>query len=632
MFDAIRNNKRIAQVILALLIIPFAFFGLGSYFADNPKGNELAKINGEPIYRADLDRLLRDVRERTPDLAETPEVRKEILDQLILERLFQLYARDERLSVSADLLRQVILQEKAFQVDGKFSEERYKQVMRSSSMTEADIARQVLLQQLSLPISSSSFIAQDSARRYLAAALEERTVREIRFPVAPYLAGIQITDADIQKFYDENQERFSIPERVKAEYLVLDAESLRDKVKVSEEDILRAYHNLPEERQVRHILIRPADGGGAAAEEAAKKEAEEIAKTLRGQPDRFPALAKEKSQDRSSGEAGGDLGRIARGTAIDPAFDAAVFALKQGEISNPVRTQYGFHIIQVTSILSKRSLDEMRDEIKADPQLLEQATQQQYSKEADDFIDMVFTKAADSLQPAAEAFNLKIQRTGWINRGADTLGGFRNKTLVENLFADDSLIDHHNTQGVEVAPLTMVSARVVEHEAKRNMPLEEVRGQIEAELRAQAAASRAREAGTVVLAALKKGEPSQQAWSEPRVLQRYKTGFLPEPLQAVFSTAQAQPELPPSAATALFSASLEKLPALATAEIPDDAFVIYQIEKAESPDFDDGDARLPKLKNVMFRLFAGDDLDAFLAYLHTRYKVQVNPDALQAEN
>jgi len=614
MFDSIRNNKRIAQIILGVLIIPFAAFGLNSYFGDGPGAREIATVGGSPITRFEFDRALEEQRGRlreqlgegaTAAMLDSEELRQAVLDRLVIRRALALYARDMRLTVSSAQLQQAIAGIESFQENGKFSPELYRMRLErergmSPATFEALLAQDLLVQHLAASIGGSSMVARSSARRLLFAELEERVVREMRFPVAPHLADIRIDDAAIQKFYDDNSARFELPERIKAEYVVLSEEALGGKIEIGEAAIQKAYQDWPSGRHVRHILIESAPDADAAAQETARQQAEEIVAILRKEPDRFPALAKEKSQDPGSSAAGGDLGFMMHDGTMEPSFEEAMFALKQDEISDPVRTRYGFHILQVTAI-QKRPLAEVRDEIAA--QLRKQALGQEFDAKAAKFSEMVFNEAPDSLQPAAEAFGLEIQRTDWIDRGTDTLGSFHNEQLVANLFEDDALDRRHNTHAVDVGANTLVAARVIEHEARRRLPLEEVRGQIEAQLRREEAMRMARKEGNAVLEALDRGEAVNNGWSTPRSFRR------------------SRQDLPPIAARAVFAASLASLPTRVAAELPDDAYVIYQIDSVVHPSIDDDDPRIAALAGQYGQVLAQSDFESFLLSLRDRYKV-----------
>jgi peptidyl-prolyl cis-trans isomerase D len=623
MFEAIRNNKRISQVILAFIMVPFAFFGLERYFGNGPGGAEVASVAGTPVYQNEFDRALSEQQNRLreqyngqPELSElldSDELRQAVLDKLVTGRALQLYAQEMHLTVSTRLLQQEISRIPAFQEEGEgggqFSEAIYQRWLQQQGMAEttfvAQVAQDLRVQQLAQSV-GDALVAKESARRLLAARLENRVVREMRFPIGPHLAGIKIDEATIQKYYDENQDKFQRPERIKAEYLVFDESALASGVEVSEEDIQKAYDAgdfaQKEERRVRHILIEAAPGADKATEAAAKRQIDEIAALLKKKPGRFAELAKEKSQDPGSKDEGGDLGYFTRGH-MDKAFDDAVFSRAKGVIGAPVRSEFGYHIIQVTDVRSQ-PLSALRQEIATG--LGKQEAARRYNEQADKFSDVVFQQY-DSLEPAAEAVGLKIQRTDWIDRGTETLGGFRAANLLGELFSDDSIAQRHNTRATDVGPNIMVAARVIEHEAAQRLPLTEVRAQIEAQLRRDEAQRLVREEGSAALAVLDKGETvSGNKWSEPHTFQR------------------ATPELPPEAARAVFAALVTKLPVRVEVELPDDAYVIYQIDAVEHPEFANDDPRLAELVNQYERLVAKRDFDAFLASLRARYDVKTN--------
>jgi peptidyl-prolyl cis-trans isomerase D len=290
-------------------------------------------------------------------------------------------------------------------------------------------------------------------------------------------------------------------------------------------------------------------------------------------------------------------------------FVEAVFALKQGEISDPVRSRFGFHIIQVTAIRNL-PFDEVRDDIVT--QLRKQALGLEFSEKAGKFSNMVFNESPDSLQPVAEAFGLEIRQTGWIDRGSDILDGeLHNKQLVASLFGNDALVKHYNTKALEVGLNTWVSARVLEHEAARRVPLEDARGSIEAQLRRKKAMDMAKEESEAVLAA--SDQESDKAWSEARTFQR------------------ATADLPFRAARAVFAARWAAGQATRVAvELPDDAYVIYQIDEVMRPSIPDDAPILASISEQYGGMLAQSDFAAFRAFIRDRYKVVVKQDLGQA--
>lgn len=615
MFDAIRSNKRIAQVILAILIVPFAFFGIDYFNDGGPSGTEVAKVGRTTIYQNEFERALSEEQDNlrktlgasaTRAVLESDKFRQSVLDQLVVRRMLALYANEMNLTVSADQLRQRIAEIEGFQVDGKFSNELYRNYRRQQPAFESEFAQSMRMQQLLSPF-FRSFVADTSTRRLLRARIEERSVREMRFPVAPLLAAIKIGDDAIQRYYDLNRASYERPERVKAEYVVFDADSMADDIEISEDEVRRIYggsdYTRPEERRISHILIDLASDAAAAAVVVARQRAEDIVAELRENPARFAEVAREKSRDPGTSANGGDLGYLRRDAGMDEAFVQAAFGQKKDEISNPVRTGYGFHIIKVTDIRAggdKRPYEEVRGEIVEG--LRKQAAVRAFAENAEKFSDQVYT---DTLDSAASTFKLKIRDGGWIERGADTVGGFQSPELVAALFANDVVgAERRSTRAITVGPDTLVAARVVAHETARRLPLDEVRGQIEARLRREEAMKQAREKGETVLAALDRGEPLAGEWSVARTYQRDK------------------PDLSPEAVRAVFAAQVTKLPVRVAAELPDEGYAIFQIDAVEHPEFKDDDPRLALLNAQFDNLLSRSDMDAFLATLRERYKAE----------
>jgi peptidyl-prolyl cis-trans isomerase D len=635
MFEFVRNNQRIAQLILAILIVPFAFFGLDSYFRGGPGGGEVAKIGGTPVYQAEFDRAMREQQDRLRDAAggqinqallNSPELRHAVLEDLVNRRVLSRYVNEMRVAVSPLQLRQTIAGIPAF-VDekGEFSLARYEAVLArqnppmTPAMFEAQVAQDTRIQQLVLSVNKATLVAKESARRILATQIEGRTVREWRFPLSSYLAGIKIEEAAIQKYYADNSSRYERPERVKAEYVVFDETTLRGQVEVSAADIRKKYdtdialYTTPEQRRVRHILIEVEEGADAAKVAEAQRQIDEIAALLKAKPARFAELAKDRSQDPGSKTQGGDLGLIPKNdSAFDKVFVTAAFAGKKNEISAPVRTEFGFHLIQVTDIRPEtvKPFTTVHDEIATE--LRKQAAGQRFSGLADKFSSTVHEQS-DSLAPVATELGLKVQTTDWLERNNATVGAYRNAELTNALFSTDAVEGRYNTKAVDVAPNVLVSARVVEHEPAQRLPLESVRGAIEEQLRREEALRLAREAGADTLAKLEKGEAKKEAWSKARTIQRMA------------------PQLPGVAARAVFAAPVSTLPARLGVELPGDAYVIYQIDAVDRPTIADDDPRLADVTNQYGQIIAERDFSAFLDTLRTRYQVEIFTPAVSKD-
>lgn len=629
MFEAVRNNKRIAQIILGILVIPFAFFGMDAYFSDSATGNEVAQVGGTSISAFDFDQALREQQDRLRAnaggqvdraLLESAELRRVVLENLINQRVLALYAAENRLVVTPQQLQETIAGVEAFQEDGRFSLQRYENLVRAQGMSpatfEARLAQDVRVQQIVSAVGDAGFVPDASARRFLDAQLEERRIRELRFSAERLGADAAVSDEQVAAYYEANPTRFERPARLQAEYLVFDRAAVEAGIEVSEEAVRAFYEGnpqrfgVPEERQARHILLSLADGAEQAEVDKVMAEAKALVDTLRQNPARFAELAREKSQDPGSAGRGGDLGFFGRGMMVG-AFEDAVFALEKGQIGDPVRTEFGVHIIEVTDIKpsSVKPLDEVRAEILSE--LRGQEAGRRFAELAEHFANTVYEQP-DSLAPAAEAVGIEIRTSDWISRDAPP-PPFNNERLLNALFGEEATQKGRNTEAVEIGNGTLVSARVKAFEAAKRLPLEEVRSRIVDELRREQGRTKARELGEAALAALKKGEAGPGGWAEARTLQR------------------AAPGLPAQAMQAVFSAPADQLPAHVGLASAEGDYVIYRIEAVQRPEIAADDPRIAAVASQYAQLLAGRDFGAFLSDLRQRYEVSISPSALQVQ-
>ncbi len=632
MFDAVRNNPRIVQIFLALIALPFAFWGVDSYLRSNGAGNDLASVGNSKISSLQFDQALRERQDQLrqslgaefkSEMMNSPAVKLGILNGLINQRLLLLEAEKLHLGTSNQALREVIGGIPAFQEDGKFSDNRYQAVLASQGTSpaqfEARIRQDLTLQQLVGTIGGSAFVSKTQAEQMLHLQAEERQFGEFRFTAASFADKVKIEPETVQKYYDENKQRFETPERIKANYVVLSLDTLLDQVNVNDAEINKWYddhpqlYRVPEERRASHILII-FDGDDKAK---AKAQAETVYKEVQKNPSRFAELAKQYSKDPGSAQKGGDLGFFSRGMMVKP-FDDAVFSLKDGEISGIVESDFGHHIIKLTGIQSERvrPLSDVRAEIESE--LKRQAASRRFAEAAEAFSNMVYEQS-DSLQPVADKFGLKVQQTGWLPKNADaqtlaSIGRLGNEKLLTALFSDDAVKEKRNTEAVEIAANTLVAARVAEHEPAKVRPLEAVRSDIEKQLKAEAAMQQARQAGEARLAELRKGD-DKTAWSKSASVSRLEAG---------------KSKLPWAALQAIFKADVHKLPAYVGVDV-DDAYALFKITKVTQPEKID-EAQIAALKSEYTKVVAQEDLAAYLSGLRSRYEIDVNRSLLEGRD
>ena len=538
MFDFVRSHRSWMMLFILVLILPsFVFFGIQGYNSYVDTDGALATVDGAPITQQEYDAALRDRVERLrqglgssfdPKLLETPEARAAVLDQLVIDRALANEATKSNVVVPVDRLREFIANVPAFQDDGKFSYDRYKAFLASRGQSEAafeqglrnDLRKQTFVQALV----ESAMTPKQVVERIERVLLEQREVRELRFPAEQYAAKASVTDAQIAEYYQANRAQFEVPESVRVEYLVLSPETISGTVTVGEEsakeyyDQNKARYGTEEQRRASHILITPEGSDKAAA----RKKAEEILAKVKASPNDFAKLARENSKDPGSASQGGDLGFFGRGMMVKP-FEETAYRLNSGEISDIVETDFGFHIIRVTEIkpAQAKPFSEVRAEIERE--LRNQQAQKNFTEAADQFTNLVYEQA-DSLQPAAQKLGLKVQSAeNLTRRGMPPDLGPR---VVEAIFAEDSLKNRRNTQAIEVATNKLVSARVLDHRPASVQPLEKVTPQIRQVLERREALRLAREAGEQRLATLRK-EPSDAGFSPPKVVSRRQPQDMP---------------------------------------------------------------------------------------------------------
>jgi peptidyl-prolyl cis-trans isomerase D len=449
--------------------------------------------------------------------------------------------------------------------------------------------------------------------------MEQREVSEVPLLPEGYLARVSLAADAVQKHYEANRKQFELPEQVRAEFVVLSRDALTAAAVVSDEEAKKYYashadrYKSGEMRRASHILIRVDSGAPEAAVAGAKAKADQLLAQVRKTPADFAKLAKDNSQDPGSAAKGGDLDWFSRGAMVK-AFEDAAFALKDGQVSDIVRSDFGFHIIHVTGVRPERAkpFDEVKAEILAE--LKREAGMKKYADAAEAFGNTVYEQA-DSLKPAAEKWKLDLRQSQWLVKGGKLAPPFDNQKLVAALFGDDGLKNKRNTEAVEVAPGTLVSARVLEHKPAALQPLEAVKGEIEKRLTREAAAALAIKDGEEKLARLGQGQPVDLKWSPVRKISRNEA-----------------PGLPPDSVRAVFAADVAKLPAHAGVAYPGKGYALYRISSAKAGEAGKDDPRARALAQQYARIVAEEEFAAWMGSLKEAHPVKINKAMLESKD
>lgn len=616
MFDFVKKQRRFIQVFLILIAITFATWGIESYTRFRGQ-DTVATVDGITITEREFSEELRQQQERMgqlfgrgfdPAAFDTPESRRALLDRMIAQRVVASQAIKARLTVPDEALRDAILSIPAFQSDGKFSNANYEQVLRAQNppMTpvqfESRLRYDLSLAQLARAVGDAAIPPRTVTARLAALEAQKREVSEARLPAQDFISQVKIDDAKAKAYYDANQGAFQTPEQVRVEYAVLSADALAKQEPVTEAEIKAAYearavqYRVDEQRRARHILVKT------------KEEADQIAAEAKKSPARFPELAKKHSQDPGSADKGGDLGTFGPGMMVKP-FEDAVFRLKEGEISDPVESEFGFHVIQLTGVQPARGrpLGEVRQEIAEE--LTAQKGLKKFTEAAETFSNLVYEQA-DSLQPVAERFKLPVQTTGWVARTASQeLGALDHPKLLSAIFSAESIGSRRNTDAVEVAPNTLVAARVLEHQPAAQRPFEQVKDEIVELLRKREAAELAHKAGARKLEQLREGADAGVKWGPTRTVSRRDAQGLPgEVLRRVVA------------------ADVSKLPAYVGMALPDAGYLLVRISRVI--ELDPKEAQNEEDAARLARLFGGSQYEAYVASLRERADIEVSKEKL----
>ena len=614
MFDLVQKYKRVIQVFLALIAITFATWGIESYTRFRGARDAVASVNGMEISQREFGEEIRRQQEQMqrmfggavdPSTLDSPETRRLVLESLISQRLIASEASRAHMFMSRDAVIDAITQAPEFQENGKFSPAKYSAYLAGRGITDqgnvAELQSRIPLIRIASAVADTAIPPRIVAARLAALEAQKREVAEVRIPVQQFLPQVKVDDAQVKAHYDSNQADYRTPERVRAEYIVLSAEALARQEPPTDAEVKAAYDarasqfRVEEQRRASHILVKT------------REEADKLLAELKKNPGRFAELAKKNSQDPGSAEKGGDLGFFGRGMMVKP-FEEAVFKLNPNEMQ-VVESEFGFHVVRVTGIQAgkARPYDEVRKDLAEE--LARQKGQRKFAEAAEAFSNLVYEQP-DSLKPAAERFKLQVQTTGWIAKSArQELGALDNPKLLAALFSSDALKNKRNTDAIEVAPSTLVAARVLEHQPAAQRGFDEVKNDIAELLRRREASALALKDGQAKLEKLRKGEDAGVKWPAPRLVSRREAQGLP------FNVLRP-----------VVAADVSKLPAYVGVPIPDAGYVLVRISKVIEDQPKDGD---PQLTARAAQLYGNAQYEAYVESLRARADIEVNAASLE---
>ncbi len=627
MFETIRNNSKILMGLLVLLIIPsFVLFGVDGYSNMGNRGAVVAKVGDfeitqqewDAIHQQEVDRIRASAPNLDPKMLGSEEARYASLERMVNDRLIAVAAEKQLLVTSDQRLANYLQQDPSIASlrgpDGKLDMDRYRQLAASQGMTpemfEARVRRDLSNQQVLSSLQSSAVASQRQTDTALQAYLQRREIQIQRFEPAAFAAKVQVTDADLEKFYQAQSERFRSPESADVEYLVLDAAALAKNIQLPEQDLKTYYEqNLQrlagqEQRRARHILINAAKDAPAADREKARAKADALLADLRKDPKAFADLARKNSDDPGSAANGGDLDFFAKGAMVK-SFEDAVFTLKKGDISPVVETEFGFHIIQLTDIKLPvaPSLESMRPQLEAD--LREQQAKRQFAELAETFSNSVYEQA-DTFKPVAEKLKLTIQQAQGLTRAPTpaTAGVMTNPKILEALFSEESISKRRNTAAIELGNNTLVSARIVNYRAAVVRPFADVKESVRSQFMLDQAQALAKAEGQARLNAWK-AQPAQAQVGNAVVVSRDQT--------------QGQPQ---ALVDAALRADPSAMPALVGVDLGAQGYAVVRVNKLV-PREEPNAQQQAQSREQFARLLGNAEAGAYLAHLRSQFKVEI---------
>jgi len=563
MMESIRTGvqKPWIKVLLAIVVISFIFAGYFTGGSFGSSADAVAEVNGQEVKRSEWDRSVNIQASRYGEqfnmMFSTEERRQQfrlnVLDSLVSSKLVEQKVLDYGFSASGQQVVSEIKDVPVFQEEGKFSTARLDDYLRSQGLSRAqfqrDVANNIAMTQFTQLFTDTEIALENEAVRKLLLEKQQRDVKSVTIPAQKFLDSVDVTEADVESYYQANMAQYMLPESLTVDYIELKVADTKTDITVPDEEVEQYYqsnqdrYRKEEQRQVAHILI--------TTEERSKEEAKEKVDALKQQLDQgadFAELAKAESDDFTADQ-GGDLGVISRGV-MEESFENAMFQLSQvGDVSPVVETSFGFHIIKLLNVEQGevRPLSEVRDEIIA--MLKQDKAEAAFFKVQQKVKELAFEKY-DSLTAAAAEAGVEVQTsTAFPPTGGQ--GIFANPELVAEAYGDKVLVNKRNSSLIEVADGHFVVLRANTHNASRTQSLEEVRTEVTASVRQQKASEKAKETGLAIKEKLENLSSAadllaslELEWKEAKNIRRNSTELGFEVTQLAFKA--PKPDVKPS--------------------------------------------------------------------------------------
>lgn len=520
MLEAVRENLKgtLMIVVVVIFIVPMVISGVGTTFLGSVAGNDAATVNNETVTSLELDRAVSMRRQQilsqqganiSPDQLTDEMLRGPILEQLTRRLAIVTHGEKAGMGLSDKQFSDAVKRQEAFFTDGKFNQQKYNSLLGQAGLTSAtfrrETARDLILSQQAIGLQLSAFATPAQLEQVVKLTHQKRSFYAVDIPASLADENIQVSEKDLQAYYDAHTSEFQVPEKVKVDYLELSVSGIAESIEVSEAEILQQYEaetanfSADANYEVAHILL----------EDTEQQEIDELASKI-GAGESFEQLAKTYSDDLASSEDGGNLGILTPGS-FPEAFENAVYTLEEGQVSGPVDTDAGTHFIKVTKKITTEvpSYESRKDAIAAEIARV---------RAADEFASLVETLGdltffAEDLTGAASQMGLEIKQSTYFDR--NTGSGIAENAAVREAAFDESVLSlGKNSNRINVSPEQVVFLRLAGRKPAYVKSLEEVLPLVEARVQKQKAESYLASLSSEFIASVKSGADAEAIASE----------------------------------------------------------------------------------------------------------------------
>ena len=634
MFDSIREGKAgklFTYIIFGLIIVSFSLWGVESYVSNIGRSSGIAKVDGHNITQEEFNVAFRNQMDQMremlgqnydPAMVDNPQARANVLEGMVNRQLLAAAAKKVGLAMTDEQLRKSIEAIPAFQDNGKFSLTRFQTYARNRGMTDVMFEEQVrqdnLLQQMRDAITTTAIVPKFQVEGFVKLSEQQREVSQATIAPSTFANQVKADEKAAKAYYDANPNEFKNPEQVKVEYVILSSEKFVAEQVVTDDEAKKIY----DERLAKGEFKKKSNDT-AEEKKVASAKARDVLKEVRANPANFAELAKKYSQDTGSAAQGGDLGYFGKGAMVKP-FEDAVYSMKVDEIRGPVESAFGYHIIKLTEIKEAerkashilisfeektQSFAEVKDSIISEQKKLK--ANKKYLEVAAGFNDMVYEQS-DGLKPVVDAFKLSAQQSEFIPRtGMGVNPMFANKKFLDAIFSDEVLKNKRNTEAIEVAPNTLIAARVIEYKPSFAKPFTEAGAGILETLQQKEALKLATAQAKINLERLNQGKDVPGLnWSPAKLVSRQNPADVPGDIVA-----------------AVFTADVKKLPVFAGSEGPGGYTFVKVSKVVDAPVVDDAKRNViaPRLAQAQSQ----DEFEGLIQSLRSKSKISIDTAAVE---